>query len=162
MKSSVALGVMGMINIRLYDIFRKDLHLPDEKAHDLVEAIDETVKGSQEESLKGVATMEFVKEEIGATKEFVKGEIQATKEFVKEEIQATKEFVKEEIQATKDFVREEIQVTKDFVKSEINRVELKVEQTKSELTKAIYLTSLIQVLVIIGSIIGIISFIFRK
>src|SRR5258708_39187043 len=129
MKSSVALGVMGMINIRLYDIFRKDLHLPDEKAHDLVEAIDETVKGSQEESLKGVATMEFVKEEIGATKEFVKGEIQATK---------------------------------DFVKSEINRVELKVEQTKSELTKAIYLTSLIQVLVIIGSIIGIISFIFRK
>ncbi len=129
MKSSVALGVMGMINIRLYDIFRKDLHLPDEKAHDLVEAIDETVKGSQEESLKGVATMEFVKEEIGATKEFVKGEIHATK---------------------------------DFVKSEINRVELKVEQTKSELTKAIYLTSLIQVLVIIGSIIGIISFIFRK
>jgi hypothetical protein len=37
-----------------------------------------------------------------------------------------------------------------------------VEQTKSELTKSIYLTSLIQVLVIVGSIIGIITFIFRK
>lgn len=107
-----------MVNIRLYDIFRKDLHLPDAKAHELVEAIDEAVKGGHEENLQGVATKEFVKDEI--------------------------------------------QVTKDFVKSKINRVELKVEQTKSELTKSIYLTNLIQVLVIIGSILGIISFMFWK
>jgi hypothetical protein len=123
-------------NIRLYDIFRKDLNLPDERAHNLVQAIDEAVKGGCEENLKEVATKEFVKDEIRATKEFVKNEIRATKEFVRGEIQV--------------------------VKNEINRVELKVEQTKSDLTKSIYLTSLIQVLVIVSSIIGIITFIFRK
>src|SRR5258708_6304740 len=30
MKRSVALGAMGMINIRLYEMFRTDMHLPDE------------------------------------------------------------------------------------------------------------------------------------
>lgn len=162
---SVALGIMSMINIRLYDIFRKDLHLPDEKAHELVEVIDEAVKGGHEESLKGVATKEFVKEEIHATKEFVRGEIQATKEFVKEEIQGVKEELRGEIQGVKGEIRGvkgELRGEIQELRKEINRVELKVEQTKSELTKSIYLTSLIQVLVIVGSIIGIITFIFRK
>jgi len=140
-----------MTNIRLYDIFRKDLHLPDEKAHEMVQTIDETVKGGLEENLQGLAT-----------KEFVKGEIMATREFIKDEILATRGFVKDEILATREFVKDEILATREFVKDEIHRVELKVEQTKSDLTKAIFWTSLIQFLAIIGSVIGIISFMFRK
>jgi len=116
---------LNIPNIRLYDIFRKDLRLPDERAHELVQAIDEVVKEGYEERLKGMAT-----------KEYVKGEIQV--------------------------VKDEILVTKDFVKSEINRVELKVEQLKSELTKSIFWTSLVQFLAIIGAVIGIINFMFRK
>ena len=125
MKSVEVRTTGNMASIRLYDIFRKDLHLPDEKAHELVQTINETVKGDLDDNLQGLATKEFVREEIIATKEFVRGEILAVKE-------------------------------------EIHRVELKVEQTKSDLTKAIFWTSLIQFLAIIGSVVGIISFMFRK
>jgi hypothetical protein len=112
-----------------------------------------------------VATKDFVKDEIQATKQFVKEEIQVTKDFVREEIQVTKQFVGNEIQATKQFVREEIQATKDFVRErfhtldlKIGQVELKMEQMKSDLTRAIFISNLIQFLAIVGSVIAIINF----
>src|SRR5260221_10772846 len=64
---------LNIPNIRLYDIFRKDLHLPDERAHDLVQAIDEAVKEGYEQNLKGVATKEFVKEEIRGVRDEFQG-----------------------------------------------------------------------------------------
>lgn len=173
----VGMGVMrNSIQIKLYDIFRKDLHLADERAHELVQTIDQAVKGEYEDNLEGVATKDFVKDEIQATKQFVKEEIQVTKQFVREEIQVTKDFVREEIQvtkqfvgneiqATKQFVREEIQATKDFVRErfhtldlKIGQVELKMEQMKSDLTRAIFISNLIQFLAIVGSVIAIINF----
>jgi hypothetical protein len=111
----VGMGVMrNSIQIKLYDIFRKDLHLADEKARELVQTIDEAVKGENEGILEGVAT---------------------------------KDFVKEEIQSVRDFVKEEIRL----VKAEIHNLELKM-------TKAIYISSLIQFLAIVGSVIAIINF----
>lgn len=35
---------MNTVNIKLYDIFRKDLNLPEDKARELVSVIDEAVK----------------------------------------------------------------------------------------------------------------------
>ena len=64
--------------------------------------------------------------------------------------------------ATKEFVKDEI----DKVKSEIHRVELKLEQSIAELTrrmyKSIYVANAIQYLAMVGTIIGIISFIIKK
>jgi hypothetical protein len=131
---SAAIRIMGNIHtIRLYDIFRKDLHLPDERAYDLVQAINETVKEGYEENLKRIATKEFAKDQV-----------------------------MKESQSIKEFMKSQNYATKEFVKDEINRVELKVEQTKSELTKSIFWTSIVQFLAIIGAVIGIISFMFRK
>ncbi len=60
---TVGMAIMrNSIQIKLYDIFRKDLHLPDERARELVQTIDEAVKGENEEKLEGVATMDFVRE----------------------------------------------------------------------------------------------------
>ena len=133
----VGMGVMrNSIQIKLYDIFRKDLHLADERAHELVQTIGQAVKGEYEDNLEGVAT----------------------KDFVKDEIQATKQFVKEEIQATKDFVRERFH-TLDL---KIGQVELKMEQMKSDLTRAIFISNLIQFLAIVGSVIAIINFMQHK
>ena len=162
----VGMGIMrNSIQIKLYDIFRKDLHLADERAHELVQTIGQAVKGEYEDNLEGVATKEFVKDEIQATKEFVRDEIQTTKEFVRDEIQVTKEFVKDEIQVTKGFVKDEIQATKEFVREKfhtldlkIGQVELKMEQMRSDLTKAIFISNLIQFLAIVGSVIAIINF----
>lgn len=98
---------MNAVNIKLYDIFRKDLKLSDEKAKELVQAIDDAVKGAQDDEIHQIAT-------------------------------------------------------KDLVKDEIHRLELKLEQTKGEVTKAIFWAGLIQFLAIVGSVIGIISFMLRK
>ena len=118
----VGMGIMrNSIQIKLYDIFRKDLHLADERARELVQTIDEAVKGENEEILEGVAT---------------------------------KDFVREEIHSTKEFVREKFH-TLDL---KIGQVELKMEQMRSDLTKAIYITNLIQFLTIVGSVIAIINF----
>jgi len=65
----------NLFNIRLYDIFRKDLRLPDDKARELVQTLDEAAKEGKEGTLEGLATKEFVKEEIYGVKEFVKDEI---------------------------------------------------------------------------------------
>jgi hypothetical protein len=57
----VGMGVMrNSIQIKLYDIFRKDLHLADERAHELVQTIGQAVQGEYEDNLEGVATKEFV------------------------------------------------------------------------------------------------------
>lgn len=59
----VGMGVMrNSIQIKLYDIFRKDLHLADERAHELVQTIGQAVKGEYEDNLERVATKEFVSE----------------------------------------------------------------------------------------------------
>jgi hypothetical protein len=115
----VGMGIMrNSIQVKLYDIFRKDLHLPDERARELVQTIDEAVKGEYEETLDGVAT--------------------------------------------KDFVKDEIYSIKEFVRETCHKLDLKIEQTKSDLTKAIYITNLIQFLTIVGSVIAIITFMQHK
>lgn len=106
-------------NIKLYDIFRKGLHLPDGKAQELIETIEDVVNEGYERTWGQVATKEFVRQEITTTKEFVKDESHATREFVKEEIFATKELVKEEIHTTREFVKDEIHAVKEFVREEI-------------------------------------------
>ena len=59
----VGMGIMrNSIQIKLFDIFRKDLHLADERAHELVQTIDQAVKGEYEDNLEGVATKDFVSE----------------------------------------------------------------------------------------------------
>jgi hypothetical protein len=98
---------MNSVDIKLYDIFRKDLNLTESKAKELVQAIDEAVRVGHEDNVQGVAT-------------------------------------------------------KEFMKDEIHRLEIKLEQTKGEVTKAIFWANLIQFLAIVGSVIGIISFMMRK
>jgi hypothetical protein len=133
----VGMGLMrNSIQIKLYDIFRKDLHLADERAHELVQTIGQAVKGEYEDNLEGVAT----------------------KEFVREEIQVTKQFVRDEIQAAKEFVRERFHTLDLKIEQVRSDMELKIEQTRSELTKAIFISNLIQFLAIVGSVIAIINF----
>jgi hypothetical protein len=96
---------MSTVNIKLYDIFRNDLHLPETKARELVEVIQEAVK-----------------DDINASKEEYKG-------------------------LWKDGFR--------ILDSKIDKLEIK-------LTKAIYLTSLIQFLAIMASVAAIVSFMLHK
>jgi hypothetical protein len=54
---------MSTINIKLYDIFRKELHLPDAKAKELVEAIQESTREEITPVVDDLAKTSLVKEE---------------------------------------------------------------------------------------------------
>ena len=57
--------------IRLYDIFRKDLHLPDDRAQNLVSTINEALNDQCEQDREDLATEELVKAEIRSVKDEV-------------------------------------------------------------------------------------------
>jgi hypothetical protein len=115
----VGMGLMrNSIQIKLYDIFRKDLHLADERARELVQTIDQAVKGEYEDNLEGVATKDFVSETF-----------------------------------------HKLDLKLEQMRSDL---ELKIEQVKSDLIKAIYISNLIQFLAIVGSVIAIINFMQHK
>lgn len=51
--------------------------------------------------------------------------------------------------------------TKEFVKDEVRRLEGRMEGNKTELTRAIFWTNLVQFLAIAGAVMGIISFMLK-
>ena len=55
--------------IRLYDIFRKDLHMPDDRAQNLVSTINDALNERGEQGKEDLATKSFVKEEIQSVKD---------------------------------------------------------------------------------------------
>ncbi len=90
-------------------------------------------------------------------------------EFARKEMSLSEEKAKEFVQAIDDVVKEDIKgenlselATKSFVKDEIHMLELKLEQTKGELTKAIFWAGLIQFLAIVGSLFGLINLMLHK
>src|SRR5580692_6889673 len=61
--------------IRLYDIFRKDLHMPVDRAQNLVSTIDEALKDHNEHDREDLATKAFVKDEISTATQSLKDQI---------------------------------------------------------------------------------------
>lgn len=61
--------------IRLYDIFRKDLHLPDDRAQNLVTTINDALTEHREQEKEDLATKSFVKDEISTSFQSLKDQI---------------------------------------------------------------------------------------
>lgn len=97
---------MNSVQIKLYDLFRKELNLPDDKAAAFVAAVEEVV----EQELKNEKQALSTKEDIRSVKE------------------------------------------------DIHRLELKVEQSKGDLYKAMFWTSIVQLLAILGGVLAIVKF----
>jgi hypothetical protein len=173
-------------NIKLYDIFRKDLRLPDAKAQELVQALNESARESQDDLLRDLATKESVNDNSNALKaEFctfkddITGEFHTLrKEFHSFKDDMTGEFhtLRKEFHSFKDdmtgefhTLRKEFHCFKDdmtggfhTLRRDFHGLELSVAETKTDLTRSIFWTGLVQFLAIIGSAIGIISFMLRK
>lgn len=90
---------MNSVQIKLYDLFRKELNLPDDKAAAFVAAVEEVVEN--------------------------------------------------ELKSDRNF---------SASKEDIHRLELKVEQTKNDIYKAMFWTSVVQLLAILGGVLAIIKF----
>ncbi len=98
---------MSMNQIRLYDLFRKELHLPDDKAAAFVKAVGE------------VAESEIT--------------------------------YKSHLLATKDDIR--------VLKGDIHSLELKIEQSKTDIYKAMFLTGIVQLIAILSGTLAIVKWI---
>ncbi len=98
---------MNSVQIRLYDLFRKELNLPDDKAAAFVAAVEEVVEWELKNEKQTLST-------------------------------------KEDIQTVKD---------------SIHLLELKIEQTKGDIYKAIFWTGILQLLSILGGVLAIVKFI---
>lgn len=118
---------MSTVNIRLYDIFRKNLKLQEVEAKELVEVIQQVVEDKQADKHKHLEQM--VQKDIRLLGE------QMDKEFKRMTAYIDQEFVQ----------MEERFATKEDLYS-----------LKAELSKTIYFASLGQLLAIIASVISIV------
>jgi hypothetical protein len=96
---------MNLVQIKLYDLFRKELNLPDDKAAAFVAAVEEVVEQELKNEKQTLST-------------------------------------KEDIQTVKD---------------SIHLLELKIEQTKGDIYKAIFWTGIIQLLSILAGVLAIVK-----
>lgn len=90
---------MNSVQIRLYDLFRKELNLPDDKAAAFVAAVEEVVGQEFKNEKQTLST-----------------------------------------------------------KEDIHRLELKVEQSKGDIYKAMFWTSIVQLMAILGGVLAIVKF----
>lgn len=114
---------MNTVNIKLYNIFRNDLHLTETKAKELVEAI---------------------------------------KEAVEDDVNITKHEFKSLWKDDFNEINDKLGGLDRKIDKEISRLELKMEQTKTELSKTIYVTGFIQFVGIVGSVISLILIFLHK
>lgn len=98
---------MSISQIKLYDLFRKELYLPDDKAAAFVVAVEEVV---------GIDVDN-----------------------------------KKQLLATKDDIHS--------LKGDIHHLELKVEQSKVDIYKAMFWTGIVQLIAILGGVLAIVKFI---
>jgi hypothetical protein len=94
-----------MNQIRLYDLFRKELHLPDDKAAAFVKAVEDVAES-----------------EVNS---------------------------KSNLHATKEDIR--------VLKGDIHSLELKIEQSKTDIYKAMFLTSIVQLIAILSGTLAIVK-----
>jgi hypothetical protein len=120
-----------MNQIRLYDLFRKELHLPDNKAAAFVKAVGDVVESE--------ATG---KNHLLATKEDI--------HVLKEDIYV----LKEDIHILKD----DIHILKGDMHVLRGDLELKIEQSKTDIYKAIFLTGIVQFIAILSGTLAIVKF----
>ena len=113
-----------MNQIRLYDLFRKELHLPDNKAAAFVKAVGNVVES----------------EATG------KNHLLATKEDI--------HVLKEDIHILKD----DIHILKGDMHVLRGDLVLKIEQSKTDIYKAIFLTGIVQFIAILSGTLAIVKF----
>jgi len=97
---------MNTIQIKLYDIFRKDLNMPDTRAAEFVAVVEEVIEQGVKKDSHELAT---------------KGDVRN-------------------------------------VEKEIHLLELKIEQTKGDIYKAMFVSGVIQLIAILSGVLAIVKF----
>jgi archaellum component FlaC len=172
-----------MSHIRLYDLFRKELHLPDDKASDFVVAVGEVSVWEADKNRQLLATKNDVhslkediysfssaitedvhslrselKEDIHSLRSELKEDIHSLRSELKEDINLLRLELKENINGLRSELKEEITSSRFESKNDIHLLELKVRQFKDDIHKAIYWTGVAQFIAIISAVLAIVKF----
>jgi hypothetical protein len=109
---------MSIHQIRLYDLFRKELHLPDAKAAAFVVALDDTIASEND-----------------------RNSLPMVSEINKLDIKIDK-----------------LDIKIDNLYTNVHSIELKVEQSKTDIYKAMFWTGIVQLISILGGTLAIVKF----
>jgi hypothetical protein len=122
----------AMDQIKLYNILRTDLHLTDDKAADFVSAMETISERGLDTRIQALATKNDIRELSVATKNDLRDLSLANKNDIRELSLATKNDIRDLSLATKNDLR--------------------------DLYKTIYLSSLVQFIAIVASVLAIVKF----
>ncbi|MGF6930051.1 hypothetical protein QFZ48_005551 [Chitinophaga sp. W2I13] len=167
---------MTIGNLKLYDIFRNDLHLPDDKALEVVNALDDHYERKSSAKIEQLAT----KGELWDVKNELKQDIHtlATRMDLmatKEELSNVKNELKQDIHklATRmDLMatKEELSVVKNGLTLDIQKVKSEllgtIQDVKAELIstihKSVHYAAIAQFIAIVAALVGIIRYCFVR
>ncbi|MGF6848443.1 putative amino acid-binding ACT domain protein [Chitinophaga sp. W3I9] len=174
---------MTIGNLKLYDIFRNDLHLPDDKALEVVNALDDhyerkssakieqlatkgelwDVKNELKQDIHTLATrmdLMATKEELSNVKNELKQDIH--KLATRMDLMATKE----ELSVVKNGLTLDIQKVKAELTTDIQKVKSEllgtIQDVKAELIKSVHYAAIAQFIAIVAALVGIIRYCFVR
>jgi hypothetical protein len=159
---------MGVGQIKLYDLFRKELHLADDKAAAFVLAVEDIAGQESDSRMQFVSTKEDIHRleiNIQESSGELRKEIQELAGSTKEDIRQLEIKTELNIQESSGELRKEIRELAISTKEDIRQLtgcfhnlEVKIEKDKGAIYKAVYWTSIAQFLAILAAVMAIVKF----
>src|SRR5436190_22111535 len=95
---------MSMHHIRLYDLFRRELHLSDDKAADFVMAVEDITGFAIDANWELLAT----KKDIHSLDQLIRGDLHSVDQSIRNEIHSLDQSIREDINSLDQAVRKDI------------------------------------------------------
>ena len=130
---------MSIHHIRLYDLFRRELHLSDDKAADFVHAVED-IAGWEVDTQN---QLREIKENVHSLEAKIKEDIHSLGAEIKEDIHSLEAEIKEDIRS---------------LDVKIEQSNVKIEQSKAGISKAIFWSGIVQLMGILGGVLAMVKF----
>jgi hypothetical protein len=155
---------MGVGQIKLYDLFRKELHLADDKAAAFVLAVEDIAGQESDSRMQFVSTKEDIHRleiSIPESSNELRKEIRELEASTKEDIHRLEINIQQSSNELRKEIRELAISTKEDIRQLtgcFHNLEVKIEKDKGAIYKAVYWTSIAQFLAILAAVMAIVKF----
>jgi hypothetical protein len=152
---------MSIHHIRLYDLFRRELHLSDDKAADFVLAVED-IAGWEVDTQN---QLREIKEDVHSLEAKIKEDIHSLEAEIKEDIHSLEAKIKEDIHSLEAEIKEDIHYLEAGIKEDIRSLDVKIEQSnvrieqsKAGISKAIFWSGIVQLMAILSAVLAMVKF----
>ena len=98
-----------MNHIRLYDLFRRELHLSDDKASDFVMAVEDITGSAIDANRELLAT----KKDINSLDQLIRGDLHTMDQSIRKDINSLYQSIRKDFHSLEQSIRMEIQHSKE-------------------------------------------------